>query len=209
MLQYKQTIGASRGRPEGEVRVFFKNQGENGCSLGVKQLLYEAYFDRIYRCALFMTQDPAIAEEVAQETFTIALEKYNQLRDPAKTGAWLIAIAINVIRASRNQNKKLVLLTPDDMAQLQINSVMENLENILEQREIVEALKAAIRKLPAEFKDILLLKYYAELEVEEIASVLEIPVGTVKSRLNRAREKLRKMLANNEEFSSSEAKGAK
>ncbi|MGB9859862.1 MAG: RNA polymerase sigma factor [Moorellaceae bacterium] len=52
----------------------------------------------------------------------------------------------------------------------------------------------ALRKLPAEFRDILVLKYYAELEVEEMASVLEIPVGTVKSRLNRAREKLRKTL---------------
>ncbi|MGB9661503.1 MAG: RNA polymerase sigma factor [Moorellaceae bacterium] len=66
----------------------------------------------------------------------------------------------------------------------------------------------ALRKLPAEFRDILVLKYYAELEVEEMASVLEIPVGTVKSRLSRAREKLRKTLVYNEQLTNSEAKGA-
>ncbi|MGI9952625.1 sigma-70 family RNA polymerase sigma factor [Moorellaceae bacterium AZ2] len=189
--------------------MFFRKEQKRGCSPEVKQLLYEAYFDRIYRCALFITHDPAAAEEVVQETFAIAFEKYNQLRDPAKTGAWLVAIAINVIRANRNQNKKLVLLTPEDMAQLQICSIMENLENTLEQREIVEALKAAIRKLPAEFRDILILKYYAELEVEEIASVLEIPAGTVKSRLNRAREKLCKTLTDNKQFTDCKAKGVK
>ncbi|CEP67457.1 RNA polymerase sigma factor, region 2 [Moorella glycerini] len=168
------------------------------CSPEIQQIIYESFFDRVYRCALSLTRDPAAAEEVAQETFMIAFEKYHQLRDPAKIGAWLVAIALNVARANYNQSKKVVPLNPDDIARVRDNYCWQNMEKLLEDREIVQDLKEAISELPMEFKEVLILKYYTEMEVEEIAFLLEIPLGTVKSRLSRARERLRKMLISRE-----------
>lgn len=59
--------------------MFKKPRLKPGCSLATRQLIYEIYFDRVYRFALSLTRNPATAEEIAQETFAIAFAKYHQL----------------------------------------------------------------------------------------------------------------------------------
>lgn len=65
-----------------------KKKDKSSLTMETKQLIYETYFETVYKVALYVTRDKSAAEEVTQEAFTKAFEKYHQLRDPAKLPAW-------------------------------------------------------------------------------------------------------------------------
>ncbi|WP_192868215.1 DUF4367 domain-containing protein [Calderihabitans maritimus] len=97
---------------------FHKNKDRPQCSLETRQLIYEIYFERIYKIALAVTRDPAVAEEVAQETFKTAFEKYHTLKEPAKIRAWLTAIALNTARTFYHEQKKLIPIDPEQLSKI-------------------------------------------------------------------------------------------
>ncbi|MEW6662238.1 MAG: RNA polymerase sigma factor [Bacillota bacterium] len=150
------------------------------------------------KIALAVTRDPLTAEEICQETFAIAFEKLHQLRDPDKTGAWLSAILLNIARGAYNQKKRLL---PMESGLLAIQGLQHDpwLEMSFDSLVAVLDLQNAMKTLPMEFLEIIILKYYEDMEVEEIATQLNIPEGTVKSRLSRARGKLRRILEGTEQ----------
>ncbi|KKM12451.1 hypothetical protein SY88_03340 [Clostridiales bacterium PH28_bin88] len=187
--------------------LFRKSKRRSRCSTETQQLIFEVYFDRVYRFALSVTRNPAAAEEIAQETFTIAFAKYDQLQDRSKIGAWLNAIALNLARAESNHRKKVVPMDPEDQALVQDDRSSEDFESVLAQRETSLELKKAVNNLPPDSRDVVLLKYYEELEVEEIARLLKLPEGTVKSRLSRSRNKLRRILMGGEGFTKEDSGG--
>jgi len=179
-------------------KLFRKNQENSNCSLENRQKIYDDYFYQVYKIALSMTRNTQAAEDVTQETFLIAFEKYNQLRDSTKAGAWLTSIALNIARAYFNREKRFMTMDPENISiKLQDDEPEQVLER-LGQKEIAQVLIGAIHDLPPEFQDVIILKYYHDLEVKEVAELLELPQGTVKSRLSRAREKLRKILEEKE-----------
>lgn len=135
------------------------------------------------------TGDSHAAEDLAADVFVRAFERLEDLRPGARSRAWLLRVATNL--ANRWARRRLVLgwisLASSDA------SALEGREPTSESVE-VEALRAALLRLPPRFQAVLALHYIEELPVEQVARILELPVGTVHSRLSRGRARLRRQL---------------
>lgn len=108
---------------------------------------------------------------------------------------------MNTARAILKKRYKIIPLSPEEIAK--INIVDNNTpEGIYQTHEVQEQLLYAVGQLPVEFQEVVILKYYHDLEVTEIAEMIGVPSGTVKSRLFRARQKLKEIIENNETASS-------
>jgi len=161
--------------------------------------LIEQQQHRLYRYLLFLTGNPALAEDLFQETWVRVLERGGQYNGKSKFESWLFAIARNlVIDASRR--KKLSNLeelgdpesgAPYDPPDERSASVLQLLVN----RENAQAVHLSLLKIPAYYREVLLLRFSEDLGLEEIAAVTATPVSTVKSRLYRGLAALRTAMA--------------
>ncbi|RME38791.1 MAG: sigma-70 family RNA polymerase sigma factor [Thermoflexia bacterium] len=153
--------------------------------------IYERYKDRIYRTALAITRDPAAAEDVLQESFVRLFTHADRLRTDEPVGPWLYRVAVNLSVDWLSHRQRWFGL---------INRLMERwtaplkVERIVEERELQEKVQHAIRTLPLAQQVVVVLYYLEGLSLKEIAEILEVPEGTVKSRLHYAREVLRERL---------------
>jgi RNA polymerase sigma-70 factor (ECF subfamily) len=152
------------------------------------------YLDGLYSYALVLTRNHAEAEDLVQETYVRAIRAMGRLRADSNTKGWLFTILRNVwlnqLRKWRNGPQMVEIDVEGDVA----NSIVEpskDSHDLYVSKVEAEQVRAAIQELPVEFREIILLREYEDLSYQEIASVLECPVGTVMSRLGRARAKLR------------------
>jgi RNA polymerase sigma-70 factor, ECF subfamily len=152
------------------------------------------YLDGLYSYALVLTRNHAEAEDLVQETYVRAIPAMGRLRADSNTKGWLFTILRNVwlnqLRKWRNGPQMVEIEVEGDVA----NSIVEpskDSHDLYVSKVEAEQVRAAIQELPVEFREIILLREYEDLSYQEIASVLECPVGTVMSRLGRARAKLR------------------
>lgn len=141
-----------------------------------------------------------LAHDVLQETFLKAFKKLDTLSDLDNIGPWLGVIAtrtaIDLIRKNNNWNgipTEDVLLLGKLSLQEKAPSVEDEVENQMVKAELL----SKIQELKQEYREILVLKYYYDLTDQEIASSLEINIGTVKSRHHRAKQKLQALITNN------------
>jgi RNA polymerase sigma factor (sigma-70 family) len=156
--------------------------------------LFERHFDVVYGY-LARRVGPALAEELAAETFTTAFEKRRRFDpDVADARPWIFGIAVNLLRTRyRKERRELRALarTGVDPVLGEDQALLEPVERHLAARELA----AALARLGAKDREILLLYFWADLSYEAIAVALDIPVGTVRSRLSRARGRLRELFA--------------
>lgn len=171
-----------------------RKKANTGSTLETNQLIYESHFETVYRFALYLTRNQEMAEEVTQEAFTIAFEKYHQLRDPSKIAAWIKAITLNTARQHLHEAKKVLPLDKDRINYIQKGFAKDQVNDAVIQKEREEELLEAVKILSDKYQEVIILKYYGDLEVAEIASVLDVAEGTVKSRLFRARDKLKQVI---------------
>ena len=160
--------------------------------------LIEQYQQRLFRYLLFLTGNPALAEDFFQETWVRILERGDQYNGKSKFESWLFAIARNlVIDASRR--KKFASLEdfadpetqqPFELPDLHSTSALQ----LLLARENQQAIQISLLKIPAYYREVLVLRFHEELGLEEIAAVLAAPVSTVKSRLHRGLAALKSAL---------------
>ena len=149
---------------------------------------FEQYSNTVYRFAFRMTQREDLAEDVAQETFLAlvrAPERFDASRGSMKT--YLLAIARNLVMKRYR----------DRHGEEQLEDV-EELAPVIDPRaslEIGPAVASAVASLPALQQEALILFEYEGMTLEELAQIASTDVGTVKSRLHRARTRLRKILA--------------
>jgi RNA polymerase sigma-70 factor (ECF subfamily) len=153
----------------------------------VKQSL-EASRARLFRMAMAWTGEPALADDLVQDTMTRALQKYQQLRDPERLDAWLFRILSNCWREHLRRQRPGVPL--DDIELVDPHSP----EHDQQQHDVVSRVRHEIGGLPMGQRQVLTLVDLEGFTYAEAAEVLEIPVGTVMSRLNRARGALRERL---------------
>ena len=140
--------------------------------------------DRLYRVALAWCGDPMLADDLVQETITIAIEKHAQLRSQEQLQAWLYRILNNNwARYLRNRKTHSGL---DDQIPSGGNGPLGNYQT----REIVLKVREAVATLPMEQRQVISLVDLEELSYCVVAEALDIPIGTVMSRLHRARKKL-------------------
>lgn len=149
--------------------------------------LVARYQDRIYRFLMRMTRSQEDAREMTQETFLNAYQALSRWRPDARLSTWLFRIARNqaLDRLRRAQHVEFVAL--DDAQIEHIPASTPTPEASLQARQRIEALEAALARLSVEHREILLLRDIEEMPYEDIATVLGINLGTVKSRIARAR----------------------
>ena len=151
----------------------------------------KAIFNLVYR----MLGDYDEAAEVSQETFLSAYRSIGQFRGDANFSTWLYRIAINHASTRRRslakwQQRTVPLDTTDPVNERELDPA-----DTVEQKEVQELVQKALNGLEASDAMIILLKDLQDVPYEEVARVLDVPVGTVKSRLHRARKALRSRLA--------------
>lgn len=157
--------------------------------------LFEEYSAYVYRAALLLTSSRALADDVVQETFLRAFKSFSSYNPAKPIEPWLYKIAMN---AARNLMRKEKWLT--FVGQVPDSEFVENPENPLVKQEEIDTLHREIRKLPFKSREVLILHYYSELQLNDIADVLGIPQGTCKSRLHTALTILRRTLPDKKYF---------
>jgi RNA polymerase sigma-70 factor, ECF subfamily len=170
-----------------------KVMGEPGAAATFEELAMPL-FDQLYNFAHWLTQDQTEAEDLVQETYAKALKGFSSFQPGTNFRAWMYRILRNTFLTSRTGLKvsAVVPLDTDDAAELPAGP--ENPETLLLARSQDEMLHQALQELPVNHREILLLCEMEEMSYQEIAEALSIPIGTVMSRLSRARKALRQIV---------------
>jgi RNA polymerase sigma factor (sigma-70 family) len=159
-----------------------------------KKLTYP-HMKLLYNVALKYCGNVFDAEDVLQETYLLAFNKFDHLREKSKCKPWLLRILRNNFLKSYHKKKNRQRLSDTDYIDFLKNSISaETAENILENASGKQIVQQAIEQLPPKYKEILILYYMEDLLYKDIAALLQIPIGTVMSRLTRARERLKTIL---------------
>jgi len=153
-------------------------------SISIEDLL--AYQETVFLICLGFTRNQWDAQDLAQEAYLQAHQRLEQLRQPDAAKAWLCRITRNLcVDQIRRQRWRRFL----DSFEEERSDVTP--ETLLLANEQVRQVKAAIEKLPAKLREVFVLNAYGELPYAEIAQILGIKIGTVMSRLSRARTKIK------------------
>ena len=158
---------------------------------------FTEYLDGLYGYAMALSRNTSEAEDLVQETCLRALRSMNGLRAEGSRKSWLFTILRNVwlnqLRHQRTAGKIVELDADGSQANEPVDRAPDPHTDYVSKVER-EQVRIAIRELPAEFREIIILREYEELSYQEIAAILECPAGTVMSRLARARSRLRELL---------------
>ncbi|MEA4907431.1 MAG: RNA polymerase sigma factor [Anaerolineaceae bacterium] len=154
------------------------------------QALYEQYGPRLYAHALHMTNDPALAEDVLQESLVAIWQGAHRYRQDGRLIAWLLGI---VTHKALNAMRGRVIDSEESIAEWAAPGPLPDEISIAREREAL--LRAGLQRLPPEQRTVLELVFYQGLPLQEVAQACHIPVGTVKSRLNYAKAILRGLLS--------------
>jgi RNA polymerase sigma-70 factor (ECF subfamily) len=160
--------------------------------------LIEQYQFRLFRYLVYITGDRTRAEDFFQETWIRVLERGHQYDGKSRFEGWLVAIARNLVIDWQRQRKTQSLDTLTDPEQpnpLQIKDERSTsaLETVLSGEQDAQV-QGALGQIAAVYREVLLLRFQEELQIEEIAAVLNAPASTVKSRLYRGLAALRQTL---------------
>jgi len=169
---------------------------KNGDEAAFEELIIN-YQDRIYNLCLYMLGNRHDAEDAAQDTFLKAYRSLNDFKPKASLYTWLYRIAVNTcIDHKRKPFFESIFRRSDTGTEMVIDypSVLPSPEKVYESKQIQYALQKALIKLSPKLRAVIVLKEMEGLSYEEIADTLDVSIGTVKSRISRAREELRTLL---------------
>jgi RNA polymerase sigma-70 factor, ECF subfamily len=162
--------------------------------------IVEIYSNSIFQLGYRMLGNRHEAEDIAQEAFIRAYVNIKTFNQDLKFSTWLFRIATNLC-IDRIRKKKPDYYLDAEVSgtdgltmysQLSSNSPLP--ENELESLELQESVQKEILKLPEKYRSVIVLKYMEELSLNEISEILDMPLGTVKTRIHRGREALRQQL---------------
>lgn len=165
------------------------------------------YGNEILRIAYLYVGDLQAAEDIFQEVFLKAYQGFAEFQGKSSVKTWLIRIAINSCKDYLKSAWKR-RVTPMDEAVEQSLRTPDVYEQA-EQRADAKKVRETVLSLPEQYREVIVCFFYQELSLEETAQTLHIPLGTVKSRLSRAKEKLKVLLRGGEEDGGSESKSKK
>jgi RNA polymerase sigma-70 factor, ECF subfamily len=149
------------------------------------------HFDRLYNFACWLTQDRHEAEDLVQETYAKALKGFSSFQAGTNFRAWIYKILRNAFLNSRSGLKAASVPLDGEGDDATLPAVEETPESILLQRADWQLVQEALEQLPVAHREVLLLCDVEEMSYQEISVTLAIPMGTVMSRLSRARRAVR------------------
>ncbi len=159
--------------------------------------LLESNRDRVYSHALYVVRDPEDAQDVTQDTFVKLWHKFGNI-DPGKASGWLMRVAhnlcIDLIRRRRSQRVNIGFPDPDALEQLPAPGTRLDPERRLQFDQRQRALLEAMETLPPETRSVMVMHYFQEMKLQEIAEVLDKTVSALKVQIHRARKSLRLVL---------------
>ena len=187
---------------------------------GESQLFEElvlAYQKQVYHLALRMTSNEHDALDISQEAFLRAYSSIQSFRGQSRFYVWLYRltsnIAIDFLRRRSRKDTLSLNISDEDESEYEIPDERFSPERALDKKELRAAVAVALEALPHEYRQIVTLREISGLSYDELADVLELELGTVKSRLSRARKQLCALLLQSgnlsDDFPSKEAKDAK
>jgi len=149
-------------------------------------------FERLYNFAHWLTQDREEAEDLVQETYAKALKGFSSFQQGSNFRAWIYQILRNTFFTSRSGLKAAATVPLESESDQQtFPAINETPESILLQRLDRQLVQEALGRLAVPNREVLLLCEFEEMSYREISATLAIPIGTVMSRLSRARRALR------------------
>lgn len=154
--------------------------------MSAMERLYQAHQVKAYRIATIMLQDPALAGDMVQEAFIRAFREIRKCDPHRPFAPWLARILINCCKTAQHRARRTLPVAdvPDQ----------GNLDPGFAAAEARADVWEALQRLELAAREILMLRYFSEFTEPEIATILEIPVGTVKSRLHQARESMKRQM---------------
>lgn len=159
------------------------------------------YQDRVYSHCLYLTGNPDDAQDLAQDVFVQAFRGLQSFRQESDFGTWLHRIAVNQWINHCRRTRKIVTFSIDEPLPSRDSELMRELAATeegplekVERRELNTQIQQALDRLPEEYRLALVLRDIEGYNYDEISSLLQCSLGTVKSRINRGRKALRKEL---------------
>ena len=174
---------------------FGTSSSQNNRALVGFEELAMPLFDSAYNFAHFLVQNQNDAEDLVQETYLKALRNFASFQPGTNFRAWIFQILKNSFLSSRSKLERrmtVVMDSEEDLAVLPVTSGTP--ESMLIERSGIDAIRCAIEQLPVSFREVILLRDVEDASYQEIAEILSIPIGTVMSRLARARKVVRESL---------------
>ena len=144
---------------------------------------------KMYKTAISILKDEDDANDAIQEALYSAYKNYYSLREKSYFTTWIIKILINKCYNIINKNKKIAYI--DD-------TIIQNTASSEDTYKIENSLEWVLNQIDKDLKEIVVLYYYDDFSVADIANVLDIPQGTIKSRLSRAREQIKEIIKKEE-----------
>lgn len=166
--------------------------------LAAFDLIVHRYKDQLLNFAYRFLGNTEEAEDVVQETFLRLYRKKHAYRQIAKFSTWIYTITGNLAKTELRKRKRRKLVSISDMGfedkEYEIEDLKADTERDADEFLKEKIIQKAIDELPTGFKQVIILRDIQELSYEEVGKILKIPLGTVKSRVNRARLKLQAKL---------------
>ncbi|EGD46058.1 RNA polymerase, sigma-24 subunit, ECF subfamily [Ruminiclostridium papyrosolvens DSM 2782] len=179
-------------------------KARNG-DVGAFEELTTEYYSKVYSICYRMLNNTEDAYEQAQETFIKAFKYIKDFKGNCAISTWLYRIATNVCLdfIRKHKNKKVISIEQNTFEDLQLKDslVSENPgpEKVAETNAQKQAIKEAMDKMNEKNRLVIILRDFMGLSYDEISDTMKVPVGTVKSRINRARNELRELLCKDKE----------
>ena len=158
--------------------------------------LVKRYKDRLHNFVCRYLNNQTLAEDVVQETMIKLYTHKHYYKPIAKFSTWIYTIAKNLALTElrKNKRKRTQSMWNDRGELIDIKSNEESLENKIQNELAVEELNKCLDEIPENFRIAVVLRDFQELSYKEISKILEIPIGTIKSRINRGRIQLAEKL---------------
>ncbi len=151
--------------------------------------LVQQYYQPLYRFALSLSRKPEDAVDLTQQTFLVLVKKSHQVRDHGKIKSWLFTTLYREYLGQVRRGSRMEFVDIDTMTE-DIVGPREDMIRKLDAQGIMEAFD----KVPENFRESLILFYVEDLSYREIAATLDIPIGTVMSRLSRGKRELKRVM---------------
>lgn len=165
-------------------------------------LLVNRYQDRLHNFLYRYTHNHQDCEDLVQETFFRVFRSRHSYERIAKFSTWMYTIAINLAKSLYKKKKRMTKVTihkdPDDSEdrpmKLEDTDILP--DDLLHEKMCMDELEKALMELSEDFREVVVLRDIQQLSYEEISEIADLPMGTVKSRINRGRAQLQELLEN-------------